>query len=334
MGQPHQAPHYLYDPTAELLHQFITITGPGIAAGSDDPGHAMGQFWAQNAPRIGFSNPYVLHLAYSLAGYHLARGDSWDRTAQAHRLAVAKLNFTAGLAGLNKAISVMDSGTCGAIYISVMLLCFCTFAAGPVGRNDLLVCQVGVAQPKPSVPLARGAHLVRQRFDSATLFSGLMAPLAPTNSQPADSRATCHRQCFVRVDWMDQLSRLRELIVSSDTREVSVTIRSFDTLRAIYEATYGDRDGFYEGPPMHGMVLRWLYVMEDDFVASLQSKDAMALLILAYFAPLLNTMSKAWFLKGWAEHLLTSIRILIDKEYVEWLEWPIGVAEQYSEHIR
>lgn len=84
---------------------------------------------------------------------------------------------------------------------------------------------------------------------------------------------------------------------------------------------------------MHGMVLRWLYVMEDDFVASLQSKDAMALLILAYFAPLLNTMSKAWFLKGWAEHLLTSIRIFIDKEYVEWLEWPMGVAEQYSEHI-
>ena len=293
----------------------------------------MGQFWAQNAPRIGFSNPHVLHLAYSLAGYHLARGDSWDRNAQAHRLAVAKLNFTAGLAGLTKAISVMDSGTCGAIYISVMLLCFCTFAAGPVGRNDLLVCQVGVAQPKPSVPLARGAHLVWQRFDSATLFSGLMAPLAPTNSQPADSRATCHRQCFVRVDWMDQLSRLRELIVSSDTREVSVTIRSFDTLRAIYEATYGDRDGLYEGPPMHGMVLRWLYVMEDDFVASLQSKDAMALLILAYFAPLLNTMSKAWFLKGWAEHLLTSIRIFIDKEYVEWLEWPMGVAEQYSEHI-
>lgn len=96
----------------------------------------------------------------------------------------------------------------------------------------------------------------------------------------------------------------------------------------IYEATYGNKDGLYNGPSNYKMILLWLYVMEDSFVSLVQRKDNMALLIVAYFAPLLKTMRRAWFLKGWTEHLLASIQIFITEDYASWLAWPIKVAKE------
>jgi hypothetical protein len=53
---------------AEMLLHFITTTSQTLAG----EGAIMQDFWKRNAPTIGLTHPFVLHLVFSCAAFHLA----------------------------------------------------------------------------------------------------------------------------------------------------------------------------------------------------------------------------------------------------------------------
>ncbi|KAF1949809.1 hypothetical protein CC80DRAFT_428107 [Byssothecium circinans] len=321
----------------ELLHHFTTWTGPSLA-GDDSPSDPIALFWTRNAPQLGLSSPFVLHLAYALAGRHLmyleggtSRRQQAERGAGAasssRHLALTQQCFTMALIGLNKQIPNIDSTNCGSLYVASVLVCLCTFAAGPTGPEDLLVCDAGGGPSGRWLSLVSGVRLIRTLFDPALLFSGLLKPLGPVKPPLEDTRPTRVCENFARLDWVDPLTSLCTLITSQAPHEgAQVYLRSFDTLAAIYDATYGNKHGLSSGHTAHNHVLLWLYSMESSFVDLIRAKDPIALLLLAYYAPLIKTMRRAWFMSAWPDHLLATIQTLLGPDYAHWLAWPLHVS--------
>lgn len=211
----------------------------------------------------------------------------------------------------------------GPLYVGATLVCYCTFASGPTGGGDLLVTDV--EDEARWLPLILGLRYIRQAADPEKLWSGLLAPLAPSgDAQPLDSPVYL-RDGFPRVDWVGHFKKLGELVAEEGGENSAVYSRSFDALRGIYAAVYGDGDGRYGGPPENQFIHGWLYRVEDAYVACLRRLEPLALILLAHFALLLRTMDD-WYLEGWADHLLRRTREYVPDHLEHWVRWPTEQA--------
>ena len=311
---------------AELLLHFVSTTAKTLTH-SDNDEDSLNRFWARNVPKLGVSYHFVLHLICALAGYHLAFSGGGDGEPRQY-LSLASHHSSIGLGELNRVLPSLDKHNCGALYISAVLVCYCTFAAGPTSMNDLLVCDVSDGATQRWLPLIHGVRSIRMAIEPATLFTGLMAPLGGQEiGEPEQPGPACFRDGFPRVDWIQPLDKLRKWIASHETPDTIIFSRSLESLTDVYDATYGDQNGAYTGPPSNQFIFGWLYRMQDPFVTCIRQKKPLALLILAYYAPLLKTLKKCWFLDGWTEHLLNAIGDMLPQDLSGWLQWPMEISQ-------
>jgi hypothetical protein len=315
-------PYTLNTSNMELLLHFTAITAEtfsGEALRTDK----ITKFWYYNVPQIGLSHHYVLHLMFSATAYHLRYMQDANSDRRLEYKKQAEYYFQRGLSAFTEALAIANETDCGALYVSATLVCYCTFAAGPKGPNDLLICRVDDHITHNWRPVIKGLRLIHEIFDSSVLFEGLMEPLGPSGSPPApDTRARCAKEGFSRVEWEVPIRNLGDLVKSSPPEYRDICLVEFDTLASIYEASYGDTKSEYHGPEHNRMIFGWLYRMADAFVNRVRLKDPIALLLLAYFAPLLGTTKDGWYIAGWPTHLLNSIQTLLDETYKRWIEWP------------
>jgi len=337
----------------ELLLHFTTHTGPGLASPSDT---STSLFWSRNVPQIGLSCHTVLHLILALSGHHLAylttaspttrsSGETNNnnndknterRTRYTH---LAQTHSALGLAGVTKALATIDDSNCGAIYTAALLVSYCTFASGPTDPDDLLVCNVGnrdvdVSAAPPQrrwMSVVQGVRLIAETFEPSILYAGLVAPLLPRKGEPSSNIPAYIEEGYARIEWGEPLHRLRELIISRNNHNnepnttTAIYLNNYSQIEAIYEATYGkpdDRTTFTVGT-RNKFIFIWLYVMEDEYVSCLQRREPIALLLLAYYALLLTTLKRDWYIRCWPRHILTRIREILPEDYLEWLVWPL-----------
>ncbi|KAG7284814.1 hypothetical protein NEMBOFW57_009429 [Staphylotrichum longicolle] len=243
---------------AELLLHFTTTTAPTLG-GCDCP-HQLA-FWTRNVPHIGLSHPFVLHLLLAAASFHLAylakHHTTTDtavdnatasalplRLMRVEYLALAQQHLTAGVSGFSAQLARPAPENCGALYLGAVLTCYCTFADGPAGRDDLLVCTVkgeehggggshddgsdrgedaspattgtsSSSSPAVSMPFVYGVRLMHESFSPDVLFAGPMEPLARAPRPPALEEPVCVRDGFPRLEWEAQLDGLREFVVAA-----------------------------------------------------------------------------------------------------------------------
>lgn len=313
---------------AELLHHFCVYTGPSLVA-TEHRNHPVVQFWQRNAPQLGFSESYMLHMALSLAAHHLRclrttrnEKDEWRYGGLAAR------HLSTGIAEMNKALTVMDRRNCGALLASSILICYCTLAAGPTGPRDLLLCDLSSGDGSGRLlPLIRGMRLIEDSFDMSTLYSALLRPLHPTIAGALDDpRPACVCLGLPRVDWIGPLDRLRKVIALNSSPDAGVYARAFDIVVSVYQAVYGNGTGRVECPTYYKVVLIFLCFAEDQFIACLRRRDTTALLILAHYAPLLDYNPYEWHLRGWAKHIIRNIRENIKGEHAHLMDWPVDIT--------
>ncbi|KAL3480826.1 hypothetical protein BJX99DRAFT_254159 [Aspergillus californicus] len=314
----------------ELLIHFIAHTGPSLAH-PVPADNTISRFWSRNVPQIGLSCHTVLHLALSLAAHHLAYSTVNNLERCTHYISLASHHGSLGLVGLTKALQTINDSTCGAVYLCATLVSFCTFAAGPTDLDDLLVCNVGNSSPQRWMSVVQGVRLIRKTFEPSILFSGLMSPIGPSEGEPiASSKPRCIEDGFPRIDWEQPLRRLQDLIISSDSPDVAGYLEAHEMVESIYNATYGKDDGSCNCEPRFKFVFIWLYAIDNGFVTCLQQKKPLSLLVLAYYALLLTTMKRDWFIQRWSGHLLLRVRDLLGHAYVDYLRWPLEQAGLFT----
>ncbi len=336
---------------AELLLHYTTSTALTFS-GRKNP--KILTFWRHNAPHIGLSHPFVLHLLLSSSAFHLAHLTTNPdkntqplfpyRSSRNEYLSLARQHLATGIAGFSAQLAHLTPETAGALYLAAVLTCYCTFADEPRSRDDLLVCTTttaaaaGTSPGRPDeeeaavarMPFVCGVRLVRASFGTEVLFAGLMAPLGPGTPSELLREPVCVRDGFARVEWEAAVEGLRGFVAAAAAEEQRVPLGALDALIEIYAAVYGRRglDGriTYAGPPENQFVFGWLYRVEPEFVACVRRCEPTALLVLAHYAVLLNTdaVQEGWYVEGWREHIIARVGEMLGDGYrgSEWMRWP------------
>lgn len=67
----------------------------------------------------------------------------------------------------------------------------------------------------------------------------------------------------------------------------------------------------------------WIYQLDDIYIAGLNKKEPVSLIILGHFCVLLRTLEEYWFIEGWAVHIMDEI-LRTSEARRRWLFWPIA----------
>ncbi|KAK7523346.1 hypothetical protein IWZ03DRAFT_355752 [Phyllosticta citriasiana] len=161
------------------------------------------------------------------------------RRTREEYLAFVQHHFSSGLAGYTCLMAHPDSSNCGALYLSAVLVSYCTFAAGLTSANDLLVSSLhdrDSSYDHQFIPFVHGLRIIYTSFAPEVLFAGLMAPLGPSGKRapPEPKLPVCVRDGFKRIDWEPARSRLREIIDRNPNDEgTAPCLGALDDLAAI-----------------------------------------------------------------------------------------------------
>lgn len=296
-------------------------------------------FWSVDCPKIGFENPHTLHLILTYSALHMARVESRNNPARAHQLHdEAVLHFATALEQTRLELSRLGRDNAHALYVSSMLVCFCTFAKGPRDGDYLMFTAGGDDSPATWLQLVRGVRIIIETMGSPFIFDENGPLRALTKGGDADHREQHDRVAERkersrqhRPDWRGPVDRLRLHICSlmdpagSDQFLIDVCRQSLSALEAILpacEAMWGKTPDEPLEPDQETSVYGWLYRLGNEYIQNLQRKEQIALVVYGYFALLLKELEVFWFMEGWAEHIILGIDQFLDEEHRAWTEWP------------
>lgn len=290
----------------ELLHHYLTEVACNLGDIS---------LWRDKVPCLAFSNHYVLHLLLAMSALHLMRARPGDISRFEQ---IAESHFTMGLLPAREEMVRLDRNNCSAVYIAAVLVCLCMFARKPA-PDHLLVVAGG--SEVSWLGLFRGVRLVVENIGLEAVFSGVLGPWPPASSH--DSMIAVDTEFLEFVEWEEALDGLSDLIQSTEQQHRHVYQGAFKTLVWCFEQTYGrstDRRSDIKGE--FQIIVVWLYDMKDSFVEYLKMEEDAALIILAHFSVLLQTLEYTWYMKGWANHILDGVGQALDAGHHHWLQWP------------
>ena len=283
----------------ELLHNYTTTTCFSL---SNDP--SKQQIWQVAVPREAASHDFLLHALLAISAMNLCyvnptKRHLYERAAVNHR----NLALIKSIPALNE----VTADNCHALFAMssiISVLCFVLpygaqwiTLSDPV--NDIvsvsqLICGVKTVLHSAREWIALGSlgGLLNYIWDSTTLALPEEARIAFENLFDMNKR---------------------------ETRDGSI--------RDLYNATIQDLKHAFEihtvvmGEP--GLVFTWLLVVHASYVAQLEKKEPMALVILAHYAVLLHTSNRQWWLEGRGARLVHVICQLLPPEWLSAIDWPI-----------
>lgn len=304
-------------------------------------------FWSVDCPKIGFANSHTLHLILTYSALHMSRLELHHNAdpTRAHQLHdEAVLHFATALEQTRLELSRLGRDNAHALYVSSMLVCFCTFAKGPRPGDFLMFTAGGDDEPATWLQLVRGVRIIIETMGSPFIFDkdGPLRALTRGDheAQKHDREAErWERSRQHRPDWRDPLDRLRLHICSlmdpagPDSLLIDVCRHSLSALEAVQpacEAMWGKTPDEPLEMDQETAVYGWLYRLGNEYIQYLQRKEQIALVVYGYFALLLKELEVYWFMEGWAEHIVMGIDQFLDEEHKAWLEWPkeqLGLIE-------
>ncbi len=297
----------------ELFHHYMTTTAATL-------GDA--RLWRDEALKLGRQHPCIYHIILSITAYHLAK----LRPIESPRyLLLAEQHYEAAVRGATSMLPRLDINNCQAIYIVTVLICFTAFAKGPAPGDLLLVAGKGSV---PWLSLLQGVRLVLESIGSHVVFTGI---LAPRNYELEPKICSCTRTgglsplvleqvCqphYLGWDWRKSFKRVGDLASSHpDPVLVAMYKREFESLARCFETTFGAEhvpQSCTQGKV--SVIMAWVYLLTPEFLERLEQKAWIALVMLEYFAVLLQTVERYWFIKDWSSHILREVRQTLGQNF-------------------
>lgn len=297
----------------QLLHHYTIDTYQTMTSGPDP--HNV---WQKHLVQWGIELPYILHLVLALSALHLAheRPDLQDQYIQQ-----ADNHFSFGVRSVTSVISELDADSCQKVYMSAVMICFIYFGRGPRPGEYLIFSDSG---PAEWLVLMRGVRLIVTSHH-ANVFSGILAP--GPNGRSRDLSAEMHIKLHEHTVHTEAVQRLVERDIADDEirgRYLASIENLFEIMREVYER----RSGGSTGVGLMDLLMGWFYRLPEEMISSLERKEPHSLVILAYWVVLLKYMDSAWFMDGWAEHMLSGISTYLREDFHQWIEWPLKQVYQ------
>ncbi|OLN85399.1 hypothetical protein CCHL11_08024 [Colletotrichum chlorophyti] len=307
--------HVLDAQNLELLHHFLCHTSTTL-------GDA--RVFRDVVPRLGFQYNSVLRLILSISARHLAQlhpalASYYHDMADQHA-AEALPDVTSMLMGLNHE-------NCQAVYYATVLVCFSSFAKGPTPGNLLVVAEDGEV---PWLGLLRGVRIVVNSVGIQRILAGTSEALnAGGTSVWDDSHLPEAHSLSGVVFWEAAFSEMADAVEKLGFPTETTHKNALDALRDIFEQVFGTTDEpNVESGELSWAVWSWVFILEDDFVRSLESSHPSSLLLLAYYGVLLRRLEHHWFMRGWAVQIIGGVSGILDVQYANLIQWPIDQVRE------
>ena len=171
-----------------------------------------------------------------------------------------------------------------------------------------------------SCRLVRGAStLMRPHF--ASVMASEFAPLI-TNARVGEPHVVVEPLIQLR-EWIENLPQANpSLIPAADSQKISTYL---DAVTQLHRVSANIREYGNDGGIL-GQIFNWPVEIEESFLESLEEREPIPLVILAYFTTLLTVDDECWWLAGWDSKILGSIEKELGQagELLQWLAWPIS----------
>ncbi|KAH8587382.1 hypothetical protein B0O99DRAFT_401075 [Bisporella sp. PMI_857] len=299
--------HSLNVADLELLHVYDTSTSYTLG---NVPGYQS--FLRIHVPRMAFSHNFLLHSILAISALHLSflRKDLqplYMSRATYHQNAALRIATPL----LNN--SGCDYKTIGPpLYMLSNICTFFTLGIGPQTGDFLLFGDKGISQ---WLVIFRGARSILESSNYALLKHSDLSPMfslfVPREMQPTNNMRN------------KNIEDLRKMIVEEahDHPNYPIYMEALETLSKSFLPATMTTAGTYQVP--FQSIFAWLYLLSDDFVLCLIQREPIALVILAHFCVLLNSISSFWWMQGWVHHLISEIYNSLDPVYLIWIGWPL-----------
>lgn len=165
-----------------------------------------------------------------------------------------------------------------------------------------------------------GVKLILESHHSK-VFSGILEPRPSSDSTFVDP--LMQNELQKDIEQVQGLHRLVDLQHSWDAEDRVMYVSAIDNLASTLEEVYEKRSLHKPAVGLMHILIGWLYRLPRDFVAQLERKNPLALVILAQWVGLLEYMESVWFMKGWGKHVLNGVCAFLPADLWGWIEWPM-----------
>lgn len=290
----------------ELLHHYTTSTCYTLSRAP-----AVQAIWRDEAPRVGFTAPFVLHAILAISALHLAKSNPARR---AECVAWGQMHHEAAVRTVVPVLPSLAADNCVAVFLFASLTCIYS-CAKPHGEDDFLVLferghisawvrlfrgnkaiiscaendlRMGTLRPM----FVNGGYLASSRREGQALEQGRPYVWELRQMIREHPLENFHRQIY--MDTLDELSRTLAVVMKPGEQ------RRLETAD----------------------VFAWLLEASDEYLNLLREESPIALIIFAYFCVSLRQIEWMWWMEGLSERLMSELCSVLDEKYWGWLRWP------------
>ncbi|KGO43002.1 Protein of unknown function DUF3468 [Penicillium expansum] len=281
-------------------------------------GPVLQNLWQKHLVQWGIEFPYILHLILALSALHLAHEQP---NLQQQYIQQADEHFSFGVRSVASVLSQLNAESCQKVYMSAVIICFIYFGRGPRPGEYLIFSDSGPAQ---WLILMRGVRVIVSSHHEK-VFSGILKP--GPNDRSRNLTAEMRIELHEHIVHTEAVQRLIERDIADEDicgRYLAVIEDLFEIMREVYER----RSGGSCGVDLMDLLMGWIYRLPDETIGSLEQKEPHSLVVLAHWVVLLKYMDSAWFMDGWAEHMLSGISAHLHEDFHPWIEWPLKQVYQ------
>ncbi|KAL5358519.1 hypothetical protein BJX96DRAFT_146717 [Aspergillus floccosus] len=290
----------------ELLHHYTTSTCYTLSRAP-----AVQAIWRDEAPRVGFTMPFVLHGLLALSALHLARSNPSRR---AECVARAQMHHEAAVRTVAPVVPFLAADNCVALFLFASLICIYS-CAKPHGDDDFLVLfeRGRIAE---WVRLFRGNKTIINCVEN-DLRTGALRPIFVNGGYLAEAR----REAQALEQGRPYLWELRQMIRESPLEPSQLRIY-MDTLDELSRTLAVVMKPGGQHRLDTADVFVWLLEVSDEYLDLLGQEAPIALIIFAYFCVPLRQIEWMWWMEGLSERLMSELCAVLDEKYWGWLRWP------------
>ncbi|RAO67978.1 uncharacterized protein BHQ10_003990 [Talaromyces amestolkiae] len=291
----------------ELMHHYMVSTCYTLSRSPSVQG-----VWRDEAPRVGFTMPAVLHAILALSALHLARSDPSRRAVC---IAHAHMHHTTAVRAVTPNLQSLASDNGVGLFLFSSLLCMFACANTKFENNNFLVLFEKGALAEWAL-LFRGTKTVIE-YSSHDFKTGILSSIFMNGAQSNFARHALSLDQAQVYTW--ELKRMISAEYAHDPRTRRIYDEAVDTLGRTLAVVMKPGEGTRI---QTADIFAWLLEVSNEYLEFLGQEEPIALIVFAYFCVALQQIEWMWWMEGLSSRLLMQLYSVLDKEYRGWLKWP------------
>ncbi|KAK6071336.1 hypothetical protein SCUP234_06349 [Seiridium cupressi] len=289
--------------------------------------------WRINVPQLGFSTSFVMRAVLALSALHMSR---LHPSKADFYVSIARCEHQVALRTATELLRNVTAANCSALFIFSLITFFYTVASPRASDHILLFDGSGildwlvVLRGLRHISDAAAEELLGGPFAIAVTFGRIKVGHATSRPVPTST-------AWLSTTEHKQLATLRQLISRnvSDSRAATIYSETIDILETCFfehqsrlpaidmRALDANDSSAVSDVQETTTVFTWPYLASSEYMEMLGQRQEVALVILAHYCVLLQSLNGCWWMQGWPSYLIENIWQAINGQHRLWIQWPM-----------